>query len=307
MVIRLLGLVLLVTSCLALPAAALAQDNGAAGNGVTATTNTTAVKPTPTPTHTAPNPAPTPSADSAAPPPGVDKQIPESGMVLVKLFVLAVILESALAIIFTWRPFIVTFDRRAVKPLVSVAVALLVTFWLRPDALFTLAQSYNPKVTGDGNALALSRIVEAFVIAGGSNGVKNMLIALGVRAPDTAIVDSAIRRLAPDKAWLSVTLASNWASRPVRVEITTQPDDSAWQLIGMINGDRLKNWFAKFFLTDKGRFPTVAGWPIATDKPYRVRVVDANGHASVPWGPTTFAPGAIVDVALTLPTPTTTQ
>src|SRR6266542_2275670 len=39
------------------------------------------------------------------------------------LFLLAAVLESALAVIFNWRPFVETFNARAVRPLVSFLVA----------------------------------------------------------------------------------------------------------------------------------------------------------------------------------------
>src|SRR5437773_1039830 len=38
------------------------------------------------------------------------------------LFVLALVLESALAVIFNWRPFVETFNARATRPLISFVV-----------------------------------------------------------------------------------------------------------------------------------------------------------------------------------------
>lgn len=44
-----------------------------------------------------------------------------SAKALFALFAIAIVLESGLALIFTWRPFLTTFNSRAVKPLVSLA------------------------------------------------------------------------------------------------------------------------------------------------------------------------------------------
>jgi len=41
------------------------------------------------------------------------------------LFILAVVLESGLAVIFNWKQFFTTFDTKATKPLVAILVACL--------------------------------------------------------------------------------------------------------------------------------------------------------------------------------------
>lgn len=52
--------------------------------------------------------------------------------ILFAIFVLALLLESGLAVLFNWRPFVMTFDARGVKTLVSLAFSLffVLTFQL---------------------------------------------------------------------------------------------------------------------------------------------------------------------------------
>jgi hypothetical protein len=59
----------------------------------------------------------------------------------------------------------------------------------------------------------------------------------------------------------------------------------------------------RLFLRDLSRFPTSGGFAVRAGTTCEVRLVgrDAAGNAiSVQWGPNTIAPGAIVDLELTL-------
>lgn len=178
---RRLLLVLLVMSFSVAPAAALAQAASNAAEGVeTVSTTTTLNVVDPPPTA---DPADEPIDDD----PAVDidrSPIEASGNALLKLFVLAVILESALALLFNWRPIVARYDGRGIKAPVSFAAALALVFIFKPDAIAALMSGYGSDV-GQGG-LFFARVIEAMVIAGGSAGVNRLLLALGFRSQTRA-------------------------------------------------------------------------------------------------------------------------
>ncbi len=138
----------------------------------------------------APAPAPAPAAAAATAP---AKDTPDhagltdrSLRAILKLFVLAVVLESALALLFNWRPFLMTFDGRGVKSLISFAASLGLVFTFGIDVVGDLMADFS----ATAQATVFSQIVTAMVIAGGSSGVNNLLRSLGFR-PVTRAEDLA--------------------------------------------------------------------------------------------------------------------
>ena len=223
--------------------------------------------------------------------------LPESGEALVQLFVLAVLLESALALLFNWRPFIVSFDGRAVKPIVSFVAALIVVFTFHTDVFAELLRVYGGDLSGAGESV--SRVLEAMVLAGGSSGVNTMLRGLGFRALPTAERQRE-QRPPPDKAWLAVRLHGNAAHQTVLVEtadISTAAARAApqYSTAGTITGSTRSGW-RSFFLRDFGRFPTTQGFPVTPGTPYLVRVRQQGAAEGQGAQEITLAPGAIVDL-----------
>lgn len=222
--------------------------------------------------------------------PGV---LPESGQTIVKLFVLAALLESALALLFNWRPFVVTLDGRAVKPLLTFIAALVLVFAFGLDDLEELLEAYGSSpITGDGERV--SQILEAMIIAGGSSGVNSLLRTLGFRAIPAAQIE---QKPPPTEAWLSVGLTRVNAVGPVQV-VTTPGGE-----LGTIHGTMRKPGLASFFLQDKGKLPQSGGKPVAPGVEIQVKVVGFNatgeGLTSTPQE-VTPAPGALIDLEFKL-------
>ena len=225
-------------------------------------------------------------------------------MILVELFVLAVVLESALALIFTWLPFRAIFNGQGVKPVVSLIAALGLTGLFHTEILAKVVESYGGR--HDHASDFLGQLIDSMIIAGGSAGVHTMLQKLGIRLPNNVDADKATPP--PLKAWLAVVLTRRQAKGPVQVEIAPAPATPdaplAWELCGTINGTRHVAGAARFFIRDYGRFPTADGWPVDPGLPYAIRLAgfDAAGTpiASAPFGPLAFADGAVVDIDLTL-------
>jgi hypothetical protein len=234
-------------------------------------------------------------------PPGFTGEVYEQSFkVIFALFIIATILESGLAVIFNWRPFIQLFDSRGVKTLVSIAFAYVFVETFDFDAITSLVNLYQPAAYKVGPA---GKFITALVIAGGSAGVNKLLVALGFRSVKTA--EQATPKPPKTEAWISVRLLRKDAVGPVAVLIG--PDGAQTPVAGTISGSSSEWGLMRFFLRDYGRFPTAGGYAITPDpaKLYKVYVAgrDKDGNllsSSVAWGPNALAPSAIVDIELTL-------
>jgi hypothetical protein len=211
-----------------------------------------------------------------------------------ELFILAVILESALAVVFNWKLFVTTLDTKATKPIIAVAVASLFVFTFHLDITTTLVNLYTGTSFPPGPG---GQLLTALVIAGGSSGVNNLLQALGFRSVQQAPPPPA--KPAPTEAWLAVGLRRQNAVGPVNV--IAGPADSP-KLIGVITGPGPRFSWLRFFVQDSARFPRSGGHSL-TPGEYKVWLEgrDSAGKPakSAEWGPYTIAAGSIVDVELT--------
>ena len=233
-------------------------------------------------------------------PPKPDAKVYEDTFkALFLLFVLAVILESALAVIFNWRPFVETLNARAVRPLVAFLAAYVLVSKFALDLVTTIANSADPKephpVSGVG------KLVTALVLAGGSAGINNILIALGYRQRRTP--ETATPKPQPNQCWVAVRLTRKQANGPVQVFIGTRlAAGGSPPLVGIISGTSMRG--LRYFLSDPGRFPGYGGYGVPANSEVTVEVagVDGNGAAlqRKSWGPYVVAGGSIIDVDLEL-------
>jgi hypothetical protein len=222
-----------------------------------------------------------------------DEAYPEAFKALFLLFVIAVILESALAILFNWRPFVETFNARAVRPVISLAVASVLVAHFDLDLVTTLARLIRPGVV----TLDLTgMILTAMVIAGGSAGINNLLVGLGfrqVRTPETAVPKPPAKQ-----GWISVSIVRDQAKGPVSVFIGTQVNKKT-PLAGVV--EKSTHPRLRYFLRDPGRFPGSGGHAVASGSEVTVEVTADNKTAGQPqlkktWGPNLIADGAIIDL-----------
>jgi hypothetical protein len=222
----------------------------------------------------------------------------QSFKTLFVLFIIATILESGLAVIFNWRPFIQLFDARGVKTIVAV---LFAWFFVSMFGLDIVTRLVNVYAETDYPVNFPGTLITALVLAGGSSGVNNLLVALGFRSIKTS------EQIAPKpprtEAWISVRLIREAAVGPVTVLIG--PHGAALPVAGTITGSSNASPLRRFFLRDYGRFPTAGGFSVTPGtQAYEVRLegVDNTGAARVSpsWGPYPLAAGAIVDIELRL-------
>jgi hypothetical protein len=224
--------------------------------------------------------------------------------------ILAIVLEQALALLFNWRPFILVFDGRGVKSLVSLGLALVVVCAVNRLDLLQIFQNAmsgpveRPVEKGSWTGI----LITALVVAGGSAGINNILVSLGFRSATRA---EEVRPKPPrEYAWLSVRLLRKAESGTAPVRVMLSKDGEPYQLIGMIDGIRSPQGFLRWLLRDRTRFPTAAGHAVEGDHRYSVMLEGSDVPSAVPigtyadpvgpngWGPYFIAKGAIIDIVL---------
>lgn len=217
---------------------------------------------------------------------------------LFALLILAVLIESGLALIFHWKPFLVYFDSKTVNALVAFAFSLLLVYLFKLDIITTLINIYSaPNLPQPANWAG--RILTAMIIAGGSAGVNKLFQSLGFRP--VSAMEQAQPKPAPTEAWVAVTLVRDRAEGPVNVLIGPTGEHA---VAGIISGSGRKaakeSWW-RYFLRAQGRFPPSGGHSIAPGGPYEVKLVGRNKDIDITsktWGPYPVAAGAIVDIEL---------
>jgi len=216
-----------------------------------------------------------------------------AGQTVFALIALALVLESGLALIFNWRPFVETFNARAVRPLVALVVALIVVFTFNLDLMTALINAVSTQPLAANSSTGL--ILTAMVIAGGSAGMNSLLVGLGfreVKTPETA------PKPPPTKAWISVRALGKRVKGDIAVYIGK--DDNGIPRVGTISGSSPSGW-RRFFLIDRGRFPHYGGYELdPAGGPYSVALKTADGSVVGTWKPEKLGPGAIVDLNIAL-------
>lgn len=224
---------------------------------------------------------------------------PEAFKALFLLFVIAIVLESALAILFNWRPFVETFNSRAVKPLVSMAFASALVYLFKIDLVTSLAKLISPNVPALDDT---GRILTAMVIAGGSAAVNNLMVGLGFRQQRTA--ETVAPKPPRDTGWISVAIVRTAKIKgPVTVAIGEENATSHQvPVVASLEGSTRPGW--RYFLRDRGRFPGSGGYAVAKGTNLTVKVsaakADGSGKLDKTWGPNVIADGAIIDLTFTM-------
>jgi hypothetical protein len=215
------------------------------------------------------------------------------------LLVLAVVLESGLAVIFNWRPFVENLVPRAVRPLIAFIGALILVRLFNLDVVTTLINaingttSYPPNISG--------QILTALVLAGGSAGVNSLLVSLGfrqVRTPETII-----EKPPPTKAWIAVRALPGTAVGDLYVFAGPTPARAAdgtinIPLIGIIKKRSRRNLLS-YFVADRGRTPNYGGHTINPNQGTVVLVTgkdEAGNAVEELWGPYQLDAGATIDI-----------
>lgn len=240
---------------------------------------------------------------------------------LIMIFVLATVLENALAVLFNWRLFLAYFDRRGIKTLVTVASALLLVNAFGIDIVAALVTSYKSGgATGASEPHAASLFVTALTLAGGSAGVNSLFRGLGWRPVNPAAeLETQPNK---DEAWLAIKLKRANARGPVQVRLlgpvsvatggaapagaaqadgASQPAPTA-AIAGIMSTSR--PGLGSLLFRNPDRFPQNGGYRLEANKLYELSVIGRNADGDEIFGleneKLILAPRAIVDIDVTL-------
>ncbi|MGB3315236.1 MAG: hypothetical protein WBB85_12550 [Albidovulum sp.] len=211
------------------------------------------------------------------------------------LFVLAIVVESGLQLLFRWRPYLRTFNTSGTNALIAFAFSWFFVAFFELDIASRLVNAYLGISNGFDNS-TVGYILTAMIIAGGSAGVNRVFRAFGIRplGPPAEVAGPKD----DTTAWISVTIARNEAVGPITV-LYGEPGQEA--VVGTVNGTSDRGWFSSLFLRNKGRFPESGGYSVNATTDQRAIRVFAQDKEGKPipvlvWGPFAIGPRAIIDV-----------
>ncbi|MGO7273029.1 hypothetical protein [Rhizobium ruizarguesonis] len=204
----------------------------------------------------------TPEPDSAT--------LASAATMLGQMLVIAIIMESAFAVIFNWRVFLEFFDGRGVRTVVMFIGGWIVATVLHQDFVGSLFDIYLR--TGGGNdqhSTWITQVLTALVLAGGSASVNQLFVALNLREAKT--IETVTEKVPPNKAWIAIKVMNIKKGDKVLIvdaangEAATAATE---HLVGVMPaagfGERLK----KYFWRDRNRLPMSRGFVVDPEKEY---------------------------------------
>ena len=238
-----------------------------------------------------------------------DRVYSTSLSVLTMLFVVALLLESAFSTIFNWRVFLTYFSARGVKTIIMIVISFIVVYVFDFDAIASLIAAFKlPAQSTDADMHdlvakqtgAVSKFVTSLILAGGSTGIYNLMVALGFRTRRETEVDP---KPPVGQAWVAVRVKRVNAVGPVNVVVAEQAQMPAdlLQIAGSIRFTRPS--LKELLLRNVDRFPQNGGYVVAPNKAYVIKVEGRDGRGaaiSTLGGTYAFAERAIVDFEVEL-------
>lgn len=241
---------------------------------------------------------------------------------LLQLLAVVIVVESALAALFNWRVFRIAFNARALKTPIMFCVGLMLVIVTTYDPMREIiAAGGIPLDAAKGWSLffqvTLTTILSAMIIAGGSEGIFQLLRKLGIRSPETSPDEAAAKALKSDQAWVSVRATGVTEPQPIQIGIEElggtykATDDSLSYffdhvdqppLVGSIDSRTVWQRVKAAFTADASRFPSYGGRTVSADKPYRITAtwISEDKPKSVGIFRGKFAPRALIDLSVDL-------
>ncbi len=217
---------------------------------------------------------------------------------LFALFVVALLLEAALGLLFNWRLFLMVFDAKGAKTFFSFLGALWLVKAFDLDVMQRIVSLlWNPQIQSDWMTVTLS----SMVLAGGSSAVNNLMVALGFRSVRTA--DTLVPKPPATKAWVSVRLTrASLLNEPVTLYLNSSK--GGYLGVYRFNGPDRRWPIFKWLMRDPLRFPAWGGFAVEPGVEYQVKLegppVIGGKAVSKETGAFTLAAGAILDIEETL-------
>lgn len=217
---------------------------------------------------------------------------------LTMMFVVAVLLESAFSLLFSWRVFLTYFSVSGLKTVVMLFISWVVVYSFELDILASLINVYSEK---KWESLAVSKLITAMILAGGSSGVNRILVAVGFRA----IPVSPLEAKPPEtKAWVAVQVKQKLSTGVVQVGLKDlgKADENDPAPIAGTACAGAPN-LMELLLRNRRRFPGSGGYEVMPGHVYEISVRGrgADGEErSLTLGKFVFANRAVVDLEATL-------
>jgi hypothetical protein len=206
------------------------------------------------------------------------KALESSFQILVAAFVVALLLESAFALLFNWRVFQAFLNGRAARTPIMLLGAWLVVHKFDFDLMASLMQAYRP-IDGVTTGGWFTKLLSAMILAGGSVGVNKILVALGFRS--LVKDDDVPRKLDDTQAWVSVEVEPKKSGDKVRVDITevTPAVGAVFTTTVGVAGSQ-KPTLRGLLLGENYRVPRVGGMRVETAKYYTITLHDLTNGGS---------------------------
>jgi hypothetical protein len=220
--------------------------------------------------------------------------------ILFAALVMAAIIEWALSVVFNWRWFLVVFDAKGLKTIITLVVSLIVVSSFDLDIVRELI---NVLRNANYPSSIPTRLLSALVIAGGSAGVNSLMVTLGMRSVRTA--ETLQDKPPPTKAWLAVqgyVVTANVVTIDVGIKKGTE---TTFKLLGRLSGLRAPGTIRWPFFRDRSRLPSYGGFYVEPGVEFTVELQGKDKADQVVGGPQKFGPympaqGAIIDIEGTL-------
>ena len=189
---------------------------------------------------------------------------------LAGLFVVSTVLESGLTTLFQWRVYREFLNGRAVKSIVMVLAGYMVASAFHYDIFASIMNLFQP--TAESNEL--SRWLSAFILAGGSTAINELLRKLGFRPPLAA--SEPVAQPNQDEAWISVRIVPRTVVGQVAVNIARldpqKPAGSLPVMAGLVGQRGFLERLLGLFRADPMRLPSYGGRTLVSGVAYRISV-----------------------------------
>lgn len=203
--------------------------------------------------------------------------VQQAFVVLMAAFVLALLMESAFALLFNWRLFQAVVVGRAWRTPIMLVGSWLVVSSFKLDLMAELFSAYRGFTVSGG---VFTEILTAMIVSGGSVGVNKILTGLGFRSAIPRQDPNTERdSLAQNEAWVSLDISAVLPGRRLSVEMLEDvaPVGTAPTLaIFTPPGEgRLK----AIMFPSRARLPASGGMRVtALDKLYYFAIRDLNSN-----------------------------
>jgi hypothetical protein len=205
---------------------------------------------------------------SASPEPD-SATLASAATLLGQMIVVAIILESAFAVIFNWRVFLEFFDGRGVRTVVMFLGGWFVATALHQDFVGALFDVYLRTGGGDEQSDWITQVLTALVLAGGSASVNQLFVALNLREAKT--IETVAERAPPEKAWIAIKVENVKKGDKILIVDAANGEAATAEsehIAGVIPAPGVGERFKKYFWRDRNRLPMSRGFVVDPGKEY---------------------------------------